>query len=157
MIEKTNQYLHSAESVGIFKQEELKILGELLEDRKNNPNSHYFIYDKKKNDKICGFIIFGKTPMTDFCWDIYWLIVHKDFQSSGVGIELFKKAENFMTSQNAKTAIRVETSSRKEYEKARIFYTKRGFKEAGRIPDFYSKGDDLLIFYKNSYSVKNVV
>lgn len=45
---------------------------------------------------------------------------------------------------------RVETSSSEKYQAARDFYARKGFIPAGRIPDFYAKGDDLMIYYLNA-------
>jgi hypothetical protein len=44
--------------------------------------------------------------------------------------------------------ITLETSSTPLYEKTRKFHMKCGYKEIARIPDFYDRGDDMVIFFK---------
>lgn len=149
MIEIVNEkYLNIAFTSGVFKPQEIDILEEVILEWQKNPNESYFLFDEKYQENIVGFIIFGKTPLTDFSWDIYWLAVDKNFQGKGYGRKLLKKTENFLLQQLNQVTIRVETSSRKEYTNARNLYLRNGFKETGRIPDFYSHGDDLVIFYK---------
>jgi ribosomal protein S18 acetylase RimI-like enzyme len=45
-----------------------------------------------------------------------------------------------------------ETSSRPSYDGTRIFYRRRGYREAARIPDYYRPGDDLVVFTKRILS-----
>ena len=93
-------------------------------------------------------MIFGKTPLTGSTWDVYWIVVDKDLQGQGVGKKLIGRVEQYLRDKDGFATIRLETSSRKEYWGARKFYVKLGFKESGRIPDFYAVGDGLVTFYK---------
>ncbi len=148
--------LCAAHSAGIFLPCEIKVLEELLSRAVNIGSGEpfaggaadYFIYEEKCADSVAGFVIFGKTPMTHSSWDIYWLAVHKDYQRRGVGTRLIQRVEDCLRDDEGFATIRLETSSRKEYSGTRLFYAKAGFKETGRIPDFYASGDDLVIFYK---------
>jgi ribosomal protein S18 acetylase RimI-like enzyme len=42
----------------------------------------------------------------------------------------------------------VETSGLPKYDRARAFYTKCGYEEEARIRDFYTTGDDKIVFRK---------
>lgn len=149
MIELVNEkYLNIACATGVFKLQEMNILEEVLDEWQKNPDGSYFLFDERYQEDIVGFVIFGKTPLTDYTWDIYWMAVDKNVQGKGYGYRLLKKLDNFLLAQMNQANIRVETSSRKEYAHARNLYLKNGFKEIGRIPDFYSQEDDLVIYYK---------
>lgn len=150
MEEIKKRCIEIAQNVGVFKKGELKILEEVLEDCFYKEN--YNILYENWGNKIAGFIIFGRTPLTEFSWDIYWLVVDKEYQGKGIGKRLIKRAEEVLLKEKGKAIIRIETSSQKQYTHARGLYKIMGFIEAGRIPNFYSPGDDLLIFYKE---VKN--
>ena len=65
----------------------------------------------------------------------------------GLGKILLNKAEEVIKDKKG-VNIWVETSSRKEYEPTRAFYLKRGYKIATRLMDFYSRGDNKIIFHK---------
>jgi ribosomal protein S18 acetylase RimI-like enzyme len=141
-------YLKITKETGVFKPEEIDILAEVLDDFRKDPKSGYICLEETIDEKIAGFIIFGRTALTEFSWDIYWIVVDKNSQGRGIGKKLLKKAEEYISVHCKKAVLRVETSSKKEYFIARHFYLKQGFIEAGRIPDFYSQHDDLVIFYK---------
>jgi len=148
MEKKIEIYLDIAKRVGVFKPAELAVLKEVLEDYYKNPQSSYCIFDERKEDKIIGFVIFGKASLTDFSWDIYWLIVGKDSQGKGFGKRLIKRIEEFIFTKYDRAVLRVETSLKKEYLHARNLYQKMGFSKAGEIPNFYSKEDSLIIYCK---------
>ncbi|MFH1771889.1 MAG: GNAT family N-acetyltransferase [Candidatus Omnitrophota bacterium] len=143
-----NVYFKIAQSTGVFTAEELVVLKGMLAECQSNQELNYILIDEADKEIVKGFIIFGRTPLTEFCWDFYWLAVSSNFQGKGTGKKLLEKAEDFILRKNKQAVIRVETSARKEYAHARNLYVRRGFKEAGRIHGFYSIKDDLVIFYK---------
>lgn len=137
-----------AEGTSAFNRPEIEILDEVLTDHSDNPKTTYILFEEKDNGRLIGFAIFGRSPMTKFSWDIYWMAVDKDFQRKGIGKKLQKRIEAYVLSLDKKANLIVETSSKPEYNATRGFYIKEGFKEMGRIPDFYREDDALVIFYK---------
>ncbi len=101
-----------------------------------------------KTEKIAGFLIYGPTPMTESSFDLYWIVVDSREQGKGVGTELLRRMEEEILCEFPRARIRVETAGKGEYHYQRRFYLSRTFQEAGRIPDFYSPGDDLVTFWK---------
>jgi len=87
-------------------------------------------------------------PLTEFSWDIYWLLVDKHWQGKGIGQQILSEVETFILKKQSQAVLRIETSTAREYLHARNLYQKQGFKEVGRIPHFYREDDDLLIYYK---------
>jgi len=145
--EVENPYLTIARNLEVFHQGELKIIEGILEDYKNAKDG-YVIIDELQEDKVVGFVIFGRIPLTVDGWDIYWLAVDKAYQGKGIGKKLLKDVEEHILKEDPQANIRVETSTLKEYAHARNLYYKAGFQEVGRIKDFYASGDDVIIFYK---------
>jgi ribosomal protein S18 acetylase RimI-like enzyme len=138
-------FLDVARSTDAFQSEEIEVLREVLEEYIKNPGQDYIILTQMVDDFLVGFVVFGRVSLTKSSWDIYWLVVHRDFQRRGIGSVLLKKVEEFV----GKDAIlRVETSGKEEYRGTREFYLKNGFKEVGRIPHFYGQDDPLIIFSK---------
>ena len=141
-------YLKIADNAGVFTPVELSVLREVLLDINVNSNSTYKLVEEKEGERVAGFAVLGRTPMTAFGWDIYWMAIDKDLQGKGIGTRLLRRVEALILSAMDKAVIRVETSARKDYVLAQNFYHKRGFIQAGIIPDFYGSCDDLMIFYK---------
>jgi len=86
--------------------------------------------------------------MTESSFDLYWIVVDSQEQGKGVGTALLRQMEEAILRKFPRARIRVETAGKGEYDYQRRFYLSRQFQEAGRIPDFYSPGDDLVIFWK---------
>ena len=145
---KRNIYLKIAEQTSAFNPAEIEILDEVLTDCFDDPKTTYILFEEKDNDRLLGFAIFGRSPMTKFSWDIYWIVVDKEFQRKGIGKKLQERIESHVLKQDKKANLVVETSSKPEYDATRNFYANSGFKEMGRIPDFYNENDSLVIFYK---------
>ena len=44
--------------------------------------------------------------------------------------------------------ILIDTSSTPQYEKTQKFYSRHGFQEVARVPDYYHAGNDRITFCK---------
>ena len=144
----SDEYTRLGERTGFFRPIEIDILHEVITDYQKAPGKDYFFFEETQDGKLAGFVIFGRTPLTDFAWDIYWIAVAHDIQGRGVGRRLVERTEEFILKDHKKAVIRIETSGKKQYEATLVFYKKTGFAQAGAIPDFYSEGDSLLNYYK---------
>ncbi len=144
------EYLNTAADTGVFNDKELAVLAEVLEELKNNQRTSYILLEDSLDGKLTAFIIFGRTPLTEFVWDIYWLVVNRQVQGKGIGKRLLLEAEKYICGVTPRAALRLETSTLKRFSAARGLYKKANFQEAGRLPNFYSAGDDLIIFYKEN-------
>lgn len=141
-------YLDIAVTTKAFRDNDLEILKEVIEDHQKEPKSTYRVINEVINNKLVGFIVFGRVPLTKYSWDIYWLAVRSDLQGKGIGKRLIEGAEAFIKAKTPKAVVRIETSIKKEYSAAHGLYERMKFKEMGRVPNFYSCGDDLIIYYK---------
>ncbi len=96
---------------------------------------------------LAGFICFGPIPMTERCYDLYWLKVDEESSRKGVGGRLLGFMEEFLAGEGARR-IYVETSSTAPYQAARSFYEKHGYQLVCSLKDFYREGDHKMIFMK---------
>ena len=85
--------------------------------------------------------------MTDRTWYLYWIAVDKQVQAKGTGGVLLRHAEDQIRCEKGRLLL-VETSSLPHYELTRRFYAKQGYEVTAVVGDFYSDGDDLVIFRK---------
>lgn len=104
-----------------------------------------FVYDE--NEKILGYYCVGKRPLTDAVYDLYWIVVDPDSEIKGIGKKLIEDAENFVKKNNGRWIL-AETSSKESYNKTRNFYLRNNYSIVAQINDFYSVGDDLIVFGK---------
>ena len=131
-----------------FAPDELPVAEEVLDDSLHESHkSGYYTVVALKNGRPVGYATYGNTPLSKGNWEIYWAAVDPSEQGQGIGQELMYRAEEAIR-QRGGWQITLETSSTPLYEKTRRFHMKCGFKELVRIPDFYDRGDDLVIFFK---------
>lgn len=140
-----------AARTGAFTPRELDVLEEVLRDASeggNDEETAYRVCTISEKEGPVGFLVYGRTPMTSFAYDLYWIVVDPVRQRSGVGRRLVAAMENALLASTGRGVVRVETSGREEYAGQRAFYERCGFRLAGRIADFYCSGDDLFTYVK---------
>ena len=103
--------------------------------------------DSGPHREIQGYVCFGRTPMTDGVYDLYWIAIDPRHQGHGFGQLLLRFVENEVRRQNGRMLL-IETSSKQSYAPTLRFYQKAGYDEISRIKDFYRIEDDKLVFCK---------
>lgn len=98
-------------------------------------------------ETLCGYLSYGRTPMTEASYDLYWVAVDPRVRGRGIGRKLCEALEETCRAADGHL-IRVETSSQDAYSGTLQFYLDTGYVEGGRLPGFYKPGDDLVILYK---------
>jgi len=134
--------------VKAFSKSEVGVAMELLNIAANNPKQtdyNVFVYQDGKN--ILGYYCTGKRPITDAVYDLYWIVTNPEHPQKGIGKSLLTHAEEFVLSKNARWLL-AETSSNENYGAARSFYLRNHYSIIAEINDFYSLGDNLMVFGK---------
>jgi GNAT superfamily N-acetyltransferase len=76
-----------------------------------------------------------------------WFAVAPEFQGSGLGTALFNLIQNRAYEMGFRKMF-IETYSSPTFNRARRFYARQGFIEAGRISDYLSDHADMVVFSK---------
>lgn len=135
---------------GFFRPDEIDIARELIDSGiAEGPKGHYQSFVARVENETVGWVCWGPTPCTLGTFDIYWIGVASNMQGRGIGRALTAFAEQKIVESGGQLFV-VETSSRETYTPTRGFYVAQGYREAGRIPDFYGPGDDRVIFIKTA-------
>lgn len=137
------------DGTGNLTQEEKDCAIELLDIYLNNPQQkdYSFITAVDGSDCPIGYVCFGKTPLTDAVYDLYWIIVDGQKRRSGVGMALLGQTVELLQNDGARMLV-AETSGLPAYDQTRVFYSKCGFVEEARIREFYKPLDDLVVYVK---------
>lgn len=131
-----------------FTPEEVEVAEEVIDSYlQKSLSSGYHIFVAEAASSVAGYVCYGPTPMTEGTWDMYWLAVDAGRQGQGTGRALMAFAEDRIRESEGRLII-IETSGRPKYEKTRRFHESQGYREVGRITDFYAPGDDKLFFEK---------
>jgi ribosomal protein S18 acetylase RimI-like enzyme len=144
----TPQILKLTQGTGVFKPHEITALNEVLSDFHggNHAHGHIAVTDERKG-QILGYAYYAPAAMTDRTWYLYWIAVARDTQAKGVGSGLLRHAEEDIRRMGGRVLF-IETSSLPQYELTRKFYLKHAYEAAGVLKDYYSDGDDMVIFRK---------
>lgn len=120
---------------------------ELLDEHLAGDEDYRFIgaFDA---DELIGYACWGPTPGTEGTWDLYWIVVARERQGTGIGSMLLRHVERTLATDHGRLVV-VETSSRADYEPTRGFYEARGYTRTAVIPGYYAPGDDLVIYLKD--------
>ncbi|MBM4431190.1 MAG: GNAT family N-acetyltransferase [Chloroflexi bacterium] len=139
--------LAATTDVGVFTQEEVACVDELLDVFLHKPDSHdyTFVVSCDQADCAVGFACYGPTPLTNGTFDLYWLCVARRAQGQGVARALLERVRQELVLLGARLLV-AETSSTPAYEAARSFYEHNGFSFRTVVPDFYHPGDDLVLY-----------
>jgi len=144
----TDTLVSQAAATQVFKPHEIEALQEVLEDyHATNQGYGHVCWTWMEAEKIAGFVYFASTAMTDRTWELWWIVVDPTVQGRGLGSKMLAAVESEVQRLGARIFL-IETSSLPNYHPTRQFYLKHGYVEAARIADFYSDGDDKVIFSK---------
>ena len=139
------------ESTGFFHAAEIEIAEELVQERlaKGLASGYYFVFAEADN-RLLGYACFGPIPCTINRYDVYWIAIRNDLRGLGLGKELMARVEKQIKAL-AGERVYVETSGRDLYKPTHIFYKNCDYGQEAVIKDFYSPGDDKILFLKILY------
>ncbi|QQS36342.1 MAG: GNAT family N-acetyltransferase [Ignavibacteriales bacterium] len=131
-----------------FTDNEVNVAMELVNIAASNEfQTDYNIYVYDFNDEVLGYHCTGRRPLTDGVYDLYWIVSDQKATVKGIGRELLEHAEKFVVDNNGRWLL-AETSSKESYQATRNFYLRNNYSIVAQINDFYSKGDNLIVFGK---------
>jgi GNAT superfamily N-acetyltransferase len=106
------------------------------------------VWTAASSDEPLGWAYIAPTPKSNEVWDLWWIGVAPKHHGSGIGTKFLRELETLIGATSGRLLV-IETSSLPALEGTRKFYKNRGYKECGRIPDFYCSRDDKVIFAKS--------
>jgi len=138
------------EDTNHFNKEEIKVAMELIDVYLNNVSQGdyiIYVYADDDSNRAAGYICYGRRPLTEGTYDLYWIAVDPNIHGKGIGSRLVKFMEEDIVKLGG-YLILIETSGKPEYEGERGFYQKNRYGVQTVIKDFYRNGDDLFIYRK---------
>ena len=140
-----------------FNDEEINVAMELIDIYLNRQDQKDYIINVYRTDdtaKTAGYICYGRRPLTDSTYDLYWIAVDPGIHGKGIGSSLVKYMEQDVLNNLNGNIILIETSGKPEYGNERKFYEKNGYTVQTIIKSFYRRDDDLVVYIKY---LKNVL
>jgi len=131
-----------------FREDEIIIAEEVLDNSLVcGIAGDYRSYSAIENNKTIGWVCFGPVACTIGTFDVFWIVVDAKSQAKGLGTKLMDFATDLIKKDNGRLIV-VETSGMTKYLSTQKFYEKLGYKKEAVLKDFYTKGDDKIIYLK---------
>ncbi len=135
-------------ATGAFTDEEMRVALELVDAAVRDPSSGYIARVLAEDGgRVAGYTCYGRAPMTDGTYDLYWIAVDPARHGTGAARRLMAAAENDIRARGGRLVL-VETASKPSYARTRRFYESIGYVEAARVRDYYRIGDDKIVYEK---------
>ena len=99
----------------------------------------------ERGSSVVGYATFGPTPMTSGTWHLYFIAADPEVRRAGIGRSLCAAIAVLARRRGGRRLV-LETSGRELYGGTRAFYDATGFREEGRIADYYSDGDPVVYY-----------
>lgn len=148
--EKDSAQIHAiSTNTTVFNQEEVECVDELWEEylAQGPERSGYYFLVEKEAERVLGYACYGPRSLTSGTFDLYWIAVDPTARRGGVGRGLLAASEGAVRKLGGRLLV-LETSGLPIYEPTRKFYLSTGYTLEATLKDFYSDGDDLVIFTK---------
>ena len=135
-------------AAGMFDRDGARVVDDLLRDKAPSAGSdEYRCVVAERDGEVVGVGFAEVRPVTDRVWELTMLGVHPDDQRAGHGAAMLATIEREVAAHGARLMV-VETSATAEFSAARAFYARSGYDEEARIRDYWTDGDDLVVFTK---------
>ena len=96
---------------------------------------------------VNGVAYYVPEQLTEGTWNLLLIAVDRTVHGKGIGSALMRFVENDLANEEVRVLL-VETSGIPEFKRTRGFYDMLDYQREARIRDYYSDGDDKVIFRK---------
>lgn len=136
-----------ANKIGLFEDNQLEELQQMLADYflDENDRDRFWLVDEDRG--VVGVAYCELEPMTDGTWNLRLIAIDPDCQGKGRGTLLLGCVEKKSIERGGRMLL-VETSGLDSFDRTRAFYRKCGYQEEARIREFYTAGDDKIVYRK---------
>ena len=140
---------HIVASTGFFRPAEVDVAVELPTERlaRGEASGYHFVLADDEAGGLVGYACFGPIACTVDSFDLYWIAVDAGRQGRGLGRLVMREAERCIRAMGGRR-VYIETSSQPLYEPTRRFYLSAGYAEEARLRDFYTAGDDKVVYVR---------
>lgn len=111
----------------------------------NQQAGHVCVIDEAEGQPVA--VAYYAPEPADRTWNMIMIAVQPEQQGQGRGAALMQYAEHDLQAKGQRLLI-VETSGLPMYDRTRAFYRKCGYDEEARIRDYWTTGDDKIVFRK---------
>lgn len=134
-------------SCNVFSEAQIEAGCAMLQARLDNPAIPTQFLFALQHYELVGNACFGRIPFTEKRFELHWLTVHPAHQQHGIAEIMLQRCEDIIRTQGG-VKLYANTPSRESFAPARALFEASGFNVEARQKEYYSEGDDRIIFAK---------
>lgn len=123
------------------------MLEDMISGYFNNSDTKEIWFTALQDNKPFSIGYCAPEQLTEGTFNLYAIGVRSDCQGRGIGSQMMAYIEQELM-QNGHRILIVETSGAAEFQLTRQFYEKLNYAKEAVIRDFWSEGDDKVIYWK---------
>ena len=123
------------------------MLDEMIEDYLTNPETQNIWFTAELDHTPIGFGYCAPEMLTEGTYNLYAIGVKNDLHGKGIGRQMMSYLETELKEKGHRILI-VETSGGPDLFKTRKFYEDLNYTKEAVIRDFWSEGEDKVIYWK---------
>ena len=133
-------------AAGMFSREEAGFLAEgVLEATEDGTTC--VVADAEDGQGLASVCFYRPEEAAERAYDLTMIAVRPDLQGGGLGAALVRAAEDDLRARGQRLLL-IRTSGTPQYDRTRAFYRGLGFVEHAPVQDYWTDGDDLVLFSK---------
>ena len=94
---------------------------------------------------LASVVLYRPEEAADRVFDLTMIAVRPDLQGEGRGSALMRHVEQNLREQDQRMLL-IRTSGTARYDQTRAFYKGLGYSEHARVPDYWTDGDESVLF-----------
>nr|WP_240896048.1 GNAT family N-acetyltransferase [Kineococcus siccus] len=139
----TPQVVDLVVAAGMFSREEAGFLHEAL--LPDGDGGTCLVEDADDGAGLASVLFYRPEEGSERAFDLTMIAVRPDLQGGGRGAALVRHLEQDLRERGQRLVV-VRTSGTPQYDRSRAFYRGLGYAEHTRVPDYWTDGDDLVLF-----------
>lgn len=132
-------------AAGMFSPEESAFIPDLLADFLASPEDARHGFVVHDDGSVLGVAYWRPIEVADGVVDLTMIGIDPAAQGRGLGRALMRHAEAQVRDAGQRLVL-VQTSGSEQYAGTRRFYAALGYDEEARVRDYWTAGDDLVLF-----------
>ncbi len=133
-------------AAGMFSREEAGFLAEGALGP-HDDGTTCLVEEADDGQGLASVLLYRPEEAADRAFDLTMIAVRPDLQGGGRGAALMRHAERDLHERGQRLLI-VRTSGTAQYDRTRAFYRGLSYAEHAHVPDYWTDGDDLVLFTK---------
>lgn len=130
-------------AAGLFTPDDADFLGAALEPTADGATC--LVEEAPTGSGLASVALYRPEEAADRVYDLTMIAVRPDLLGTGRGRALVRHVEQDLR-QRGQRLLLVRTSGTPQYAGTRAFYRRLGYAEHTHVPDYWTDGDDLVLF-----------